>query len=134
MSYSFHEHTADIRMNVISGSVEELFQDAFFGMIKIMRPSTPKIIKPVSRKIKIETTDPTALLVEFLNETLSLMHLNHEYYHTVKLQLLSDTKLKVELIGYNIDSFKEDVKAVTYHEADIKKIGNKWQTTIIFDI
>ncbi|MBI5254264.1 archease [Candidatus Falkowbacteria bacterium] len=135
MPYCFREHTADIRMNVEGKTLNELFGDALLGMIEIMTPIKSRSTAIVKREIEIESADTTALLVDFLNEALAMMSTEHEAYTKVVFQALSERSLKAELEGYNIESFGEDIKAVTYHEANVKKNNDgQWTTTIVFDI
>jgi len=42
--------------------------------------------------------------------------------------------LEAEIIGAPVEKFDEDVKAVTYHEVNIKKEGDIWKTRLVFDI
>ncbi len=135
MPYSFRKHTADIRMNVKGKTLEELFQDALLGMIKVMNPAWLREARAVKREIAVKAPDATALLVDFLNEALALAHTECEAYTAVQFRSLSECSLEAELEGYKTESFDEDIKAVTYHEADVKK-NNKgeWETILIFDI
>lgn len=135
MTYTFLEHTADIRMQIKGRTLAELFQDALLGMVKIMDPAPPKEMLNIKRKIIIKATDATALLIDFLNETLSLMHSKRESYTSVRFRPITEHSLKAELKGYKAESFGEDIKAVTYHEADIQKNeSGEWSVVIIFDI
>ncbi len=135
MPYSFNEHTADIRMNVTGKTLGELFQDALSGMVKIVNPTLSKKLKIIKRKIIIEASDATALLIDFLNEALMQMHTERETYASVKFSSITEHSLKAELKGYKAESFGEDIKAATYHEADVKKNNkDEWSATIIFDI
>lgn len=135
MPYSFLEHTADMRMNVTGKTLEHLFRDALLGMVALMSPSKQKEAQKVRRTIILEAQDATALLVDFLSEALMLMHTEREAYTGAQFHLISEHSLEVELVGYVIESFGEDIKAVTYHEANVKKNSEgAWLTTIIFDI
>jgi SHS2 domain-containing protein len=54
-----------------------------------------------------------------------------------KIQFLnfSSTTLEAKISGAKIVEFKEDVKAVTYHEAKIEKNSNGfYETNLVFDI
>lgn len=134
MPYSFHEHTADIRMGVKGKTLEELFQDALLGMVKVMDPVRSPETHTLKREIAIEAPDITALLIDFLNEALAWMHSGREAYTAVQFRLFSENSLAAVLEGYRTESFGEDIKAVTYHEADVRKSGDEWRTMIIFDI
>ncbi len=141
MPYSFLEHTADVRMYVTGRTQEELFCDALLGMIAAARPApgeagtTPGGGKPVERTLSVSAPDVTALLIDFLSEALVLMHTEREAYLDAHFLRLDERSLEAELRGYVADSFEEDIKAVTYHEADVKKEKDgTWSTNIVFDI
>lgn len=122
-------------MNVEGKTPEELFQDALFGMVRIMDTAKPKHAVVIKREISIEAPDVTSLLVDFLNEALAWMHVEREAYTSVQFRKLTEYSLSAELEGYRSTSFGKDIKAVTYHEADVKKDeSGAWNTVLIFDI
>ena len=89
----------------------------------------------IKREIEIESIDITALLIDFLSELLSLMHQNKVLFCKVQFEQLSETYLKAEVSGFEVSGFDEDVKAVTYHEADIKlNEDGEYETAIVLDI
>lgn len=135
MPYSFLEHTADVRMHVTGESLEELFGDALLGMVAVMKPTRPQKPESIIRKISIDAQDATALLVDFLSEALVWIHTEREAYTRVRFQKLTERTLQAELRGYRVRTFGEDIKAATYHEADVRKgTEGTWSTNIIFDI
>jgi SHS2 domain-containing protein len=133
--YEILKHTADLRMRVWGETLESLFLDAAGGMMSIIKENPKSEIRNPKRNLSISASDRTALLVDFLNEILSLAQTNKEIYPKVTLKKLSETEAEAELTGVPVDGFDEDIKAVTYHEAEIKKnpAGN-WETILIFDI
>jgi len=80
--------------------------------------------------------DLTTLFIDMLNEILSLSHINKCVYDNIKrLTIYGDRRVEVELGGYRILNFSKDVKAVTYHEAEIRhSAAGILQTVIILDI
>ena len=136
MTYKMLEHTADVRMLVRGDSLEELFSDAVYGMMEILKPKKNEVQKqPIQRTIALEASDTTALLIDFLNEVLLSAHINKEMYDEVIFKTLSQRSLEANLRGFDSLSFGEDIKAVTYHEADVKKTEDgTWETMIVFDI
>ncbi|OGI19253.1 MAG: hypothetical protein A3J06_03835 [Candidatus Moranbacteria bacterium RIFCSPLOWO2_02_FULL_48_19] len=121
MPYSFLEHTADVRMRVTGDSPEGLFRDALFGMVSLMSPETKKEGEKIRRKIALDAPDRTALLIDFLNEALVWMHTESEAYTEVRFHTLGERKLEAELEGERVAGFGEDIKAATYHEAEVGK-------------
>lgn len=74
-------------------------------------------------------------MVDFLSEVLSLVEINKEVYTKVNFKKFSQNYLETELEGISVDSFDEDIKAVTYHEADVKRDKDGlWKTNLVFDI
>jgi len=87
------------------------------------------------RTVTVYASDRTALLVDFLNEALSLAQIHKEVYLSVAFSTFSEIALEATLKGAKVDEFNEDIKAVTYHEADVRQNEKgEWETTLIFDI
>lgn len=135
-NYKLLPHTADVRLYVEADSLEELFKGALAGMADIIKKGSCAVkVETMAKMIKIDSLDPTSLLVDFLSEVLRYSQEEKAIYCRVKILKLENNVLEAEIYGREADGFDEDVKAVTYHEAEIKKNekGN-WETVIIFDI
>jgi len=128
------EHTADFRIRAMGSSKEELFKNALAGMASVQKKDVLNKKAAVSRPVFIESIDLNALLVDFLSEVLSLSDSNQEVYMVIEFKEFTDTVIDAELKGISVDRFDEDIKAVTYHGADIHKVGDELEVTIIFDI
>lgn len=130
-------HTADIRLLVEGSSPEELFEAALEGMAGLIKDALNELEKgkPVTKSIEIESPDQTALLIDFLSSVLTLTHENKAVFTKVNFDKLSDNSLSATISGFETDGFDDDIKAVTYHEAEIRKnsIGDL-ETIIVFDI
>ncbi len=129
-------HTSELKIRAFGKTKEELFLNMMKGMSAAMQPTTDSRHEAVvNRTIKITSQDIDTLLVDFLSEVLYLAQVNREVYGDAKFPKFSDIELDGEIIGKRADSFGEDIKAVTYHGAEIKK--NKdglYQVDIIYDI
>ena len=133
--YEVAQHIADVRLLVSAPSLEELFRDAVRGMYALMRGTPAPGAQPVQRIIAVEdSADRTALLVDFLNEVLHRTHVARELFDDVTFIRFEEHSLEATLTGIAPASFDEDVKAVTYHEADVVQRENVWHTTLVFDI
>lgn len=132
--YSFIGHTADIRLHLEATTLPELFEGALDGMKALICPS--KAIKPSSTKeIALSANDITSLLVDFLAEVLTESHIHHIVFDKIEFSELTHTHLRATIFGEKVDFFEKDVKAVTYHEANVVQDKNgMFTTTIIFDI
>jgi SHS2 domain-containing protein len=135
MTYKILEHTADVRVFVQADSLEKLFSEAVLGMMRIIEPTLDNNKSAIEKIISLEAPDTTALLVDFLNEVLLATHLHKEVYNQVIFKSLSERSLEAKLSGFVAKALGEDIKAVTYHEAEVKKKKDgTWETMLVFDI
>ncbi len=85
--------------------------------------------------VKIQSIDINSLLVDFLSEILAHSQINKCVYIVSDIKIdASSLMLHASCIGYPVDHFDEDIKAVTYQDLNIQKINNIWQTILVFDI
>lgn len=138
-SYKIKSHTADIRLEVTGNSIAELFTAALEGMASILkvniRPDTFAKRFFIKQAIMIRSLDTTALLIDLLSEVLSLTYVKKALFTQMSFQKLSDRELEACIYGTRTESFDEDIKAVTYHEAEITKNSDgTFSTIIVFDI
>lgn len=141
-SYKLLSHTADIRLKVEGDTLPELFSAALLGMSGILKPDfcqksaeSRRAHFPLVCEISISSPDATALLVDFLSEALTFSCEKKAVFCQVEFAEITDNSLRAKIYGGKVNKFDEDIKAVTYHEAEIKKNkkGNL-ETVIVFDI
>lgn len=114
-----------------------LFQASLEGMNRMIRQDLTGRAEelPTAVLIRLEAVDSTALLIDFLSEVLSLTHTNKAIYPRAEFSEISETRLCAQVYGVRTDRFDRDVKAVTYHEANVIRDENgNYRTVIIFDI
>lgn len=130
-------HTADIRMKIEAATLEDLFTIGVEGMSNILIEGyCKKSLKfKLKRSIKIQSSDYTCLLIDFLSEVLSHSYTDKAIYCGVNSIFLSEYEINAEITGVPIEKFHEEIKAVTYHEAQVQKNRKDlWETLVIFDI
>ena len=131
--YEILEHKADLKIRAFGRTKEELFSNILLGMAESQKATI--LPQEVKRDFRIKSPDLPSLLVDFLSEVLYLSQVNKEVYKEVKFKEFTDNEIKGELIGQKVESFGEDIKAVTYHDLDIHQENNGvWQATVLFDI
>ena len=136
MPYEILGHIADLRIAVEGETLPELFSEALRALTSVLKSKIKEERRAeAERAINIKSGDRTSLLVDFLGEALALCQINKEVYTKVVFKNFSDTSLEAALSGIKADGFDRDIKAVAYHEADIKKNkrGN-WETKLVFDV
>lgn len=136
--YKFLSHTADIRMQVVGDTLAELFEASVSGMNEMLSPGfcvNGKDGNAIVREISIAATDATTLLIDFLSEVLTRSYEEGAIFCRIDFLKMDETAAKAKIYGKRAREFKEDIKAVTYHEAEVKRNEDeKWETVIVFDI
>lgn len=137
-SFCLLPHTADARLRVSGKTTEELFQFALEGMAHILKKdfcNHEQGLYLVKDSIHVKSPDITSLLIDFLSEILTLSHIRKTVYCVAIFQRFSTTEIIATIKGNKVNHFDEDIKAVTYHEAEVKKNqDDQMETTIVFDI
>ncbi len=131
------DHTADLGILVYGRDLEELFSnagEAFFDIItdlKRVRESTESIIR-------VEGPNLEDLMVRWLGELLYLHDVDGLLFRSFSIDEFRDGMLKARAKGETFDEkrhvIKTGIKAVTYHQIQVKKERGRWMARIIFDL
>lgn len=132
--YEILEHKADLKIKAFGQDLAELFVNAALALAEQQAADLGLKPKESWEEVKIESSDLNSLLVDWLNEILYLSEVNHCLYFDFRIEELTHTRLKAKIRGRPMTQKKIDIKAVTYHGLEIKKIDNRWQAVILFDI
>ncbi len=134
---SYLPHTADIRMRVTAPDLEDLYASAVEGMNGILKEGWSNLGKrPVSVEASFELKgdEPSILLVDFLSEVLSMSYADKCLFRAVEIRP-GENRVLARLQGCHIEGFDEEIKAVTYHEAEVRRTKKgEWEALILFDI
>lgn len=135
MKYKILSHTADLRLEVYGKTLEELFTNAAEALAHILAGKKKPLLSHMIavEKLEIRSGNLNSLLVDFLNEILSRSQINKRVYKVENLKL-GKSELTAEISGMSVEKFEEDIKAVTYHEADIEQKDAIWKTRLVLDI
>lgn len=136
--YELLEHTADIAVKVKGADLEELFKNAALAMFDIIAEcvSNKGSSKEEKFLVKQKAADLEELFISWLNELLSLSAAKGKIFCEVFFKKLNEHGLEAMIGGKDMINYKikTEIKAATYHELEIKKIGPSWQAKIIFDV
>ncbi|ACS90606.1 hypothetical protein TSIB_1555 [Thermococcus sibiricus MM 739] len=138
--WEHYEHTADIGIRGYGDTLEEAFEAVATALFDVM-VDVRKVDRKEMREIEVEGEDLYALLYSFLEELLIL--------HDTEGLVFGDFEVKIEKTkeGYKLKAKaygeplsekhepKEEVKAITYHEMNIKQFEDgTWMTQLVPDI
>jgi len=135
--YEFVEHTADMAVRVYGDSLDRLMVHAAEALFEVIGPpeDTPKEVR---LEVKLEADNLEHLFHDWLAE-LNYLHLTrHEIYHTFEIHRVDERRLEATIAGQPISSSASpvelEIKAVTYHQLEVKKTDLGWEAFVIFDI
>ena len=129
-------HTSDIRLLIKADDMKELF---LAGMHALSRETAgefypKKFSQDFIESIEISAIDCTSLLVDFLSDLLSLSQIHQVVFFDLNFLYFDSLNMEAEVIGMRFKEIEEEIKAVTYHEADVIFKDGLYQTNLVFDI
>ena len=137
MKIKYLPHTADIRMRIEGETLEKLYMAGVKGMANIIKENSCDEPRTYNSKTRIKTSslDNTNLLIDFLSDVLTRTYTNKTIYCKIHILSLKEYTIEADVFGVKTNDFDEEIKAVTYHEAEVKKNkNNQWVSLVIFDI
>jgi SHS2 domain-containing protein len=141
MSYSFLDHTADIAVEVSGQTLEELFLSSAAAWKESVVEQKEFSVSD-SKNISITSESLEILLVQFLSELNYFLLTKKWLINSIEELKITEQNeryhLNAKIYGEEYDSkkhiLKAEVKAVTFHQMEIKKRKNEFSTSIVFDI
>ena len=135
--YRFFDHTADLGLEFFGNDERELYENASRALFDIMT-DIGSVAVTERRRFNIDGTDRTDLLINFLREILYLCNGEGLLLRDISIVEMTDRALSVEVRGEYFDPerhvIKKEIKAVTYHRAEVKKTLRSWVGRVIFDV
>ena len=142
-NYEIIEHTADIGIKVYGKNLEVLFLNAARAMFEIMLEVIKK--KPIFQKtdhkkflLNKQGNNLEEILVAWLSELLYLFSTEGLIMERADIEKLDSNSIQAEVMGimFSPDYYriKTEVKAVTYHELEVKETDRGYEAQVIFDV
>jgi len=131
------DHTADIGIMVYGEDLKSLFEnagEAFFHLITDLK----KVRLRTERRIEIGGESLERLMVDWLNELLYLHDVENLLFKRFRVESVGveglKAKVKGEFFQEGVHVIKTGVKAVTYHQLEVRQEKEGWRARIIFDL
>lgn len=131
------DHTADAGFAITAPDLPQLFERAAWGMFSLVCDlaavrSTQQTI------VEVLADDVPALLVRWLSE-LNFRHVTeHRLYRTFAITDLAEGRLRACVGGEPVDLARHtvytEIKAVTFHELEVRQDAAGWRAQVIFDL
>ncbi len=131
------DHTADIGIIVYGEDLKSLFEnagEAFFHLITDLK----KVRLRTERKIEIGGESLERLMVDWLSELLYLHDVENLLFKRFNVESVGEEGLKAKVKGEffqeGVHVIKTGVKAVTYHQLEVRQEKEGWRAQIILDL
>jgi SHS2 domain-containing protein len=135
--YETFDHTADLGVRVFGRTYEEVFANAAYALFDLLTDLN-RVRQTLSYNLRVEAADREELLVRWLGELLFLSSAQGYLFKKFSISHLDQTSLQAVAHGETFDpsrhEFKVEIKAVTYHQVEVKEEDGKWEARVIFDI
>lgn len=135
--YETFDHTADLGIKVLGQTYEELFANAAYALFDLLTELS-LVREELSFSLEVKAADWEDLLVRFLSELLYLFASKGYLSKRVSFLYLGETHLQAQTWGELFDSqrheIKMEIKAITYHQLEIKENNGRLEGRLILDI
>lgn len=140
MGYRFLDHMTDAIIEAYATTLEEAFQNAALGLIDTMIDL--KTVRP-KKKIKLIANghDLYSLLFDWLDKVLLLLVADWIALSQFSIEIRKDNNgysIEGTALGEPLDvdrhRYKVEIKAVTYHEMEIKQEGELVTVRFLVDL
>lgn len=136
-AYRAIDHTADLGFDVCGRTRKELFRHAASALLDaVVAPSA--IEAREERAIDIAGSDLADLWINYLREILYLLNGCGFLVRTVNILNLTGKRLSFVARGERYDPMRHtlltEIKAVTYHRAEIERTATGWRGRFIVDV
>ena len=135
--FRFLNHTGDLAMEIYGENLKDLFENAGMALFSVMTDRS-KIRKRVERSITLRYGDRETLMVDWLGELLYLHDVEgllFRQFHVVSFEEGCFNALAWgEPFQPDRHVIRTGVKAVTFHQLEVQKQGDRWRARVILDL
>ena len=137
IKYKLIDHTADFGIQVFGSDPQELFTNAALALFDVLT-DLDMLKGHDSYSITASGEDWSDLMINWLREMLYLWNGREMLVKSVQILSLSENKIsaKIYFDAYMPDrhTINTEIKAVTYHQIQVKSSPSGWEARVIFDI
>lgn len=128
------EHTADWSIRARGRDLRHLLHSAAYGMSTLLVEDLESISLDVERAVAVEGFDRESILVEWLGELAYLAEQEGLVFREYELQSATPQEVRATIRGGRAPELLKHIKAVTYHNLEVKETSRGLEATIVFDV
>lgn len=137
MRYLVFDHTADLGIQIFGRTVEELFVNGAYALFDLIADLEQVQLK-ADRIITAAGTDRDEMWVNYLRECLYVFNGAGLLMRECVILSLDQSQVTARLRGETFDparhQIKQEIKAVTYHQASVQTTAQGWEGKVILDV
>jgi SHS2 domain-containing protein len=137
VSYRVFDHTADLGIEVFGKTKEEVYAGAAMALFDLLT-EPGRVRKALERTIAADGEDDAELLVNFLREVLYAWTGDGFLVAECAVREAGPRRITAVLRGEPFDParhrIRQEIKAVTHHQASLRRAAAGWEARIVFDV
>ncbi|MFP4343194.1 MAG: molybdopterin-guanine dinucleotide biosynthesis protein B [Anaerolineales bacterium] len=127
------DHTADLALRVWAPDYASFFTAAARGMFSLLA-DLRSIERTECRRVSLTAPDVETLLIDWLNELLYFGETEPvSAYADFDFDTLTSTQLVATVVGGPVTEYHTYIKAATFHNLEVRKTSQGYETEIVFD-
>jgi len=128
------EHTADWSIRARGADLGHLLVSAAYGMGSLLVEDLDALSLDEQRLIEVEAFDRESMLVEWLGELAYLAERDGVVFGQFEVHEASPQKARIMVWGAQAPELHKHIKAVTYHNLEVKEGAGGLEAEIVFDV
>ena len=131
------DHTADVGLQAHGADLAELFANAARGMFSIV--VSLETVQPTEQfPLQLTADNLEDLLVNWLSELLYLFSAKQILFRRFEITEIDNRQVLAKAFGEPLDQSRHElqaeIKAVTYHDLEVRKLDHGWSAKVLFDV
>ena len=128
------EHTADWSIRARGVDLAHLLVSAAYGMSSLLVDDLDELPLSEERAVRIDAFDRESVLVEWLGELAYLAERDGVVFRQFVLLEATPTIVRATVRGARAPRLQKHIKAVTYHNLEVKQSDDGLEAEIVFDV
>lgn len=134
VDFTVEDHTADWAIRVRGRDLRRLLLSAAWGMNSLLVTDLNAIPLSVERPVTAEGFDRESLLVEWLGELAYLTEMEGLVFREFEFETVTPETVCATVRGGRAPELHKHIKAVTYHDLEIRETEAGLEATVVFDV
>jgi SHS2 domain-containing protein len=132
-NHKWIEHTAELQLEIHARSEAGVFRQAIVALRELLEDDQPASGARAERTVAAEATDRGALLAEWLAELVFLAEADGLVPTEVRNLVVGDDSVTGVVVG-TLDEPRHLIKAVTYHDLELRRDRDGWRGNVVLDV